>query len=656
MAINVNSSHYADAFIELYKVASLLDVWGKGRESKILTAVLEGDDEAMDKLVVANTELLNLHSEISSALKEQGAPIEVMMVMDEIFRPSFAKVGLKLVDRSLIKTGDSKRESTVERLNRQIKESPKEFTRPTETKKIKEMPSPIRQNLDYGPKFYDSESSKEYFDKLDMNNMPDEKDLETGYEGLEDSYTKLPNQNINSGRFQPTKDGHKSSGVLILPSYMNDGIFYRDDVSHMIMEAIARRTTTGLSFYSGAVPIGKEELNSIGDLAMRMKIKGKNMLADKLSAMVFTSILKKASDMRKEDLANLRKTAYNNNAFETSGLTAREVVYPIRPESNIMQYAHNDKMISIDPRSLSGVIMRADVKNHVLESLSVKRPIGKTAEDLKVYYVKMLEDGGIYRAARFKKVAKILYDVDCGDIDDRILDVAHGRSVNLSEAEGALFPTQNKQQDIDIGTATSIPNGEVSDKPVKMASYIDKDSILGRYLTAKKKDKKDKTEKPDGDLIKRFKNLLEFDDGTPIQEDEEAVDVESAIPEEAKFVDMDGREMEYTINIENNSNSAHNVSFSLIGDPDTGEVSVVGHGVVEKHFKSLDDALDWSDKVSEIFNNVLDSASNLEASGARMSDFVRIADMHNAVIKYATGITTFSNNVKRLLEVFDDVA
>ena len=481
-----NTAHYADAVVELFKTASLLEIWDKKREADILTAVMHNDLEKFASLNVKKGELVYLHSEVKAALRDANSPEGVVDAMNQIFSTPLSSLGVKMSRKKLAAKKLERPDTTVDMLKAKVEQRPQEYTRVTETGKVKvKVPVPVVRNLDYAEQIPKSETSTEYFEKLKMTSMPPEEKPKTGYEGLNELYTRRPNEDPNSKRFKQTQQGHKQDGVLITPCYMNNGIMYRGDMVHMILEDIAKRTTTGLSVYVGAVPLHKEDLNNIGDAAMRLVMKDNDMVAKKLSGIVFTALLTKVAELGDDTRLELKKEAYNNNAFESQGMVSRDVIYPVRPVSNILQYAHQDKMISIDRRSLSGVLMRADVKNQILQRLSVQKPIGKTSTDLKVYYVRLIEAGAIGKASKFKKACKELYDVDCGELDDKVLDVAHDGSVMLDEVSNALFPTQKHQQELDLSAATSNPTGAESDAPVKL-SYVDIQSLMEKYVTAKR--------------------------------------------------------------------------------------------------------------------------------------------------------------------------
>lgn len=649
MAQRGNTADYADAFVELYKIAAMLDVWDKCREAEVLTAILHDDNDKLKNLSVNKAEMLALHSEIMSALKDANCPDGVVYAVDEIFKTPLSTVGVKVGHRKLAAKTKKKEETTVEKLSREVSERPRELTRPTETAKIKPKPPvPFRTNLDYGEPIPKSETSSEYFAKLNLSSMPAEEPPKTGYDGLNDLYSRKPNEDVNKKRFRQTSQGHKEEGVLIVPAYMNNGIMYRGDMVHIILENIARRDTTGLSVYVGAVPLNKEELNNIGDLAMRLVMKDNDMVAQKLSGIIFSSIYKMASDMDADQIMKLQKTAYNNNAFESYGQVDREVLYPVRPESNILQYAHDDKMISIDRRSLSGVIMRADVKNKVLTRLSLQRPLGKTATELKVYYIKMIEAGGAYKAARFKKAVKELYNVDCGELDDKIIDMAHEKSVKLEDIENALFPTLDHQQQIDVDAATSRPVGEVSDSPVRFA-FIDRAILMDRYVTAKREKQNAGDEDSDegGEVREKFLELLgpECPHGQH-EIDEESEDVGSVIPEGVQVVELGGPK---------SKEESKNVSVNVNTDPDTGRVKVYLNGSLDKEFGSMEEAIEWASKVSQIFNNVLDSSSNVVAS-IRFSELSKLATVYNGFVSYLVKVATFSHNIKEMLGLLNDIA
>lgn len=641
-----NTAYYADAFIELYKIATMLEIWDKKREADILSAIMQNDFDKLKELSVKKADLLSLHSEIKSALKDAKCPDGVVYAVDEIFNAPMSKVGVRISRKRLAAKEDkTTKETTVERLERTVGDRPKEFTRVTETAKIKpKPPMPFRRNLDGGEALAKPETSGEYFNKLNMSSMPTEEAPKNGYEGLNELYSRRPNEDVNKKRFKQTSQGHKEEGVLIVPAYMNNGIMYRGDIVHLILENIAKRNTTGLSVYVGAVPLDKEQLNNIGDVAMRLVMKDNDMVAKKLSGVLFTSLLKKASELGEEALSNL-KTAYNNNTFESHGLVDRQVIYPVRPESNVMQYAHEDKVISIDSRSLSGVIMRADVKNKVLTRMSLQRPLGKTSTDLKIYYVKMIEAGGVYKAAKFKKAVKELYDVDCGDLDDKILDMAHGKSVTLEEIEGALFPTQEHQQKLDTDAATSNPTGTVNDKPVRL-SYVDISNLMEKYVNAKRKKAEDRKE--DDDTKEELTNILSegIEGGDPAPADDEIKEFEGMVPEGVEVMEIGGSQP---------SKDHKNISISVSTDPDSGQIKVYLNGSLNKEFPSTEEALAWAGKVSQIFNNILDSSSDVVAD-FKFSDISKLATVYNGYVSHITKLATFSNNLKVILDLFDDIA
>jgi hypothetical protein len=309
-----------------------------------------------------------------------------------------------------------------------------------------------------------------------------------------------------------------------------------------------------------------------------------------------------------------------------------------------MQYAHNDRVISIDRRSLSGVIMRADVKNKLLTRLSLLRPLGKTADEIKVCYVKMLEAGGVYKASKFKKAVKELYDVDCGELDDKIIDMAHEKSVKLEEIEGALFPTIEHQQKIDTEAATSRPSGEVSDKPVKF-SFINQLALLDKYVTAKRKAAKDDDDE-DG-TKEKFMELLESGVSGEQKEDPESEEMGAIVPAGVEVLEVGGP-------VQGKEN-IKNVSININTDPDSGQIKVYMNGSLDKLFGSMEEAMEWASKVSQIFNNVLDSTSDV-AAGLKMSDMSRLAAEYNAVVSYMAKIATFSHNMKEMLELAHDIA
>ena len=629
-----NTANYADAFVELYKIASMLDIWDKKREADILTAIMHDDFDKMNALGVQKDELLSLHSDIRSALKDAESPDGVLVAFDQIFSAPLAKVGVKMGMR---KAAAKKPVTTTVEMLKDKQERPKEMTRPTETAKTtKPRPSaPFRRNNDYD---VPTETSADYFAKLNLSSMP-ENSPSTGYEGIADLYAAKPNSDPNRGRFRDTQKAHREDGVLIVPAYMNNGIMYRDDMVHMILENIARRDTTGLSVYVGAVPLGKEELNNIGDLAMRMVMQDNDMVAKKMSGIIFSSLFKKASSLGSEELL-LKKKAYNNHAFESHGQVDRSVIYPVRPESNILQYAHDAKIINIDSRSLGGVLMRADVKQKILRNLAVDRPLGKTADELKVTYVKMIESHGVYKALKFKKAVKELYDVDCGDIDDRILDIAHGKSVTLSEIENALFPTLEHQQSIDMDSATSNPTGGVSTAPVRL-SFIDHSKLLDRYITAKKNEDK----KEDDNLSEELKELIEHHSvGHDEIVDGDMEDIGSIIPEGIEVVEVGGPIA--------NDNHNKNISINVSTNPDTGSVKVYLNGSLDKDFETMDEAIAWANKVSQIFNNVLDSSSDV-VSEFKFSDISKLASEYNGFLSYLVKVATVSHNLREMLELYD---
>ena len=639
-----NTADYADAFVELFKIASMLDIWEKPRESEILTAIMHDNHDKLKELSVKKAEMLSLHSEIKSALKDASCPDGVIYAVEEIFKTPLSNAGVKVGHRKLAakKSTTKEYDTTVDLLKARL-ETPEEYTRPTATSKIKAKPPlPFRRNLEDGDQYPPSETSTEYFAKLNLSSMPAEEAQKNGYEGLNELYSRRPNDGVNKKRFKQTQQAHKPEGVLIVPAYMNNGIMFRGDLVHMILENIARRDTTGLSVYVGAVPLGKEDLRNVGDLAMRLTMKDHDMVAQKLSGMVFTALFNKVANSGAEVVESLKKTAYNNNAFESQGSVPREVIYPIRPESNIQQYAHNEKVISIDGRSLSGVIMRADVKNKVLLRMSLQRPLGKTSTDLKVYYVKMIEAGEIHKAVKFKKAVRELYDVDCGELDDKVLDAAHEKSVNLEGLESALFPTRCDQQRIDTEKATSKPTGRVNDNPVKF-SFIDMKTLLDKYVTAKRKAAK--RDDDNDDNVEEAKELLEATKSDGEKDDPECDETCGIIPGGIEVLEVGGPE---------SKENMKNISVNIHTDPNSGEVIVSLNGSMEKKFESVEEATKWAGKVSEIFNNVLDSSSNV-AAAFKFSDFLKLATMYNGLVSHFVKLATTSHNINEMLEFYNEL-
>jgi len=262
-----DTANYADAFVELYKIASMLDIWEKKRESDILTAVMQNDYDKLGGMSVKKAEMLDIYSEIKSALADANCPDGVIYAVEEIFKSPLSAAGVKVGHRKLAAKQTKAPDTTVDML-KEKHERPKEFTRVTETSKVKPKPPvAFRQNLDYGEAPPKLETSEEYYKKLNVD-MPAEEAQNKSYSGINELYSRRPNEDVNKKRFTQTTQAHKQDGVLIVPAYMNNGIMYRGDMVHMILENIARRDTTGLSVYVGAVPLDKEQLNNIGDLAM----------------------------------------------------------------------------------------------------------------------------------------------------------------------------------------------------------------------------------------------------------------------------------------------------------------------------------------------------------------------------------------------------
>ena len=618
---------YSGAFVALHRIATVLKEYDKSVEADALKAVMCNDMAALEKTSLSGEQLLNLHNEIQAAMDEEKAPSVVRAAVTEIFKTPLKAMGVKMSNKKIVsskvKIAAKAPVTTYLRLESDRASRPKEITRPLV----------LRKNLKIDTTGYSN------LDQIGSGEIPSM--VTDAYDKAEENYNSNPNSNVNKGRFKDTQEAHDKSGVLIVPSYMNYGVMFRDDVSHMIMEQVANRGTTGLSTYVGGVPLNNNDLNTIGDVAVRLVLKNETKLAKRAAAIIYTELLRRAAGKPE----GLNKAAYDNTSMAWRWpMVSREVVYPIRPTSNAIQYAHPDQAVSIDPRSLFGIIMRIDIKNKVMQNAATSRPIGRSAEDLKVHYLKMLNAGEFAEALKFRKSAADIYDVNCGEYDDKIVERAHKEP--YVKVEDGIFPTITKQQDIDEAAATTTPTGKVSDVP-KHFAFIDLKDLTDKFISAKKEeDKKDEKTKEESEPVDLSFVVpsLEDEGEYPFSRDIETKDMEDVLsgPEVTEI----GEEVESPLG-EQIQNTG--INFSI--NPDTGIVTLNVNMTANKTFDSTAEAMDWAVKLSELLNSRM---ADIKAAGYKLPAIIRAAQVHNEFVKFLASSVIFSRNINTLLDMVGD--
>jgi len=618
---------YSGAFVALHRIAAVLKEYDKSVEADALKAVMCNDMAALEKTSLSGEDLLSLHNEIQTAMDEEKAPSAVRAAVTDIFKAPLKAMGVKMSNKKIVssrvvKVAAKAPVSTYLRLESDRAARPKEITRPLL----------LRKNLKIDTSGYSN------MDQIGSKEVPTM--VADAYEKAEDCYAANPNSNVNKGRFKDTQEAHDKSGVLIVPSYMNYGVMFRDDVSHMIMEQVANRGTTGLSAYVGGVPLNNNDLNTIGDVAVRLVLKNEIKLAKRAAAVIYTELLRRAADAPD----GLQKAAYDNTSMAWRWpMVSREVVYPIRPVSNALQYAHPDQAVSIDPRSLFGIVMRIDVKNKVMQNAALSRPVGKTADDLKVQYLKMLNAGEFSEALKFRKSAAEIYDVNCGEYDDKIIERAHKEP--YVKIEDGIFPTETKQQDIDEAASKTVPTGKVSDEP-KHFAFINLNDLTDKFLSAKKKDKGEKAEKSDKIEPVDLSFVVPGAEETeyPFSRDIETKDMEDILggPEVVEV----GDEVESPLG-EQIQNTG--INFSI--DPDTGVVTLNVNMSADKKFDSAADAMDWAVKLSELLNTKM---ADIKEAGYKLPAVIKAAQVHNEFVKFLASSVIFSRNINTLLDMVSE--
>jgi len=446
-------------------------------------------------------------------------------------------------------------------------------------------------------------------------------------------------------------------------------VMFRDDVSHMIMEQVANRGTTGLSPYVGGVPLNNEDLNTIGDVAVRLVLKDETKLAKRAAAVIYTELLRRAISCPE----GIQKAAYNNLSMAWRWpAVAREVVYPIRPDSNALQYAHPEQAVSIDPRSLHGILMRIDVKNKIMQNAAHSWPVGKTAEDLKVEYLKMINAGEFAEALKFRKSAEEIYDVNCGEYDDKIVEKAHKEP--YAKVEDGIFPTVEKQQDIDEATAKVLPMGKVSDEP-KHFAFIDLYDLMDRFISAKKKEKSKKDDTPEKDDKSEKKEPVDLSFVVPSDDTGPDGNLEVVGPGPGLGLGPDGKGCPYrdrdietkdmeeilsgpeVVEVGEDTESPlganiQNTGINFSTNPDTGVVTLNVNMSTNKEFVSVAEAMDWAAKLSELINTRLD---DIKEAGYKLPAVIKAAQVHNEFVRFLASSVIFSRNINTLLDMVNEI-
>jgi len=98
-----------------------------------------------------------------------------------------------------------------------------------------------------------------------------------------------------------------------------------------------------------------------------------------------------------------------------------------------------------------------------------------------------------------------------------------------------------------------------------------------------------------------------------------------------------------------------NISVNINTEPDTGKIKVYMNGSLDKKFDSMDEAVEWAGKVSQIFNNVLDSSSDVVAE-FKLSEISKLATVYNGLVSHFVKLATMSHNLNEMLDLWDDIA
>ena len=261
----------------LYKIANDMHIHSKKKEDFMLRSLANKESHGLSQIATIE-EINSLCSDVHKVISESRPDIKE--AVEHIFDTTLEKMGI--TDQSYKNLYDIDRWSDIKNENKGDVTKYMEYPAKSDPTTIEYLRESTTKN------------EEEPTRVLMYKKMLKGKDAHNPYDGIEKIYKGFkPGTKVNdSKKYKMTQEGHKKTKFnMVAPSYNNNGAVFRGDVRNEIATSVARRNPTGLgTHYTGAVPLGFEELNTIGDIAHKLRFKGEEELATLAENILKTAI------------------------------------------------------------------------------------------------------------------------------------------------------------------------------------------------------------------------------------------------------------------------------------------------------------------------------------------------------------------------------